>query len=204
MAKRAKHEDLREAIIQEAMTIIETSGIEKLSMREVSRRLEVSHQAPYKHFPSRDHILAEIVKRSFEDFAVHLDKCRHSPHPHENLAEMGRLYVQYALEHPLQYRLMFGTPLPDPVSHPEMMQSSRHAFSLLKDAITQMNLGNDVEMDALFVFATMHGLSSMMRLEVIDSLDLSDGVLDMMMQHTLHRISSALGVAAPTSRSEDD
>jgi AcrR family transcriptional regulator len=44
------------------MLIIGERGIEELSLREVARRLGVSHQAPYKHFPSRDHLLAEVVE----------------------------------------------------------------------------------------------------------------------------------------------
>jgi AcrR family transcriptional regulator len=59
------------------LAIIDSAGLEQLSLREVARRLYVSHQAPYRHFASRDHLLAEIVARAFEAFAQHLDG-----HPH--------------------------------------------------------------------------------------------------------------------------
>ncbi|MCG8692745.1 MAG: TetR/AcrR family transcriptional regulator, partial [Minwuiales bacterium] len=71
--KKPVPKDLREACVREALAIIDTSGVEELSLREVARRLGVSHQAPYRHFPSRDHILAEIVTRAFESFARYLD-----------------------------------------------------------------------------------------------------------------------------------
>jgi hypothetical protein len=45
-AIRKKSADLREACIREALAIIETEGVENLSLREVSRRLGISHQAP--------------------------------------------------------------------------------------------------------------------------------------------------------------
>jgi len=48
---KGKPGDLREACIREALAIIEVGGVESLSLREVARRLGVSHQAPYKHFP---------------------------------------------------------------------------------------------------------------------------------------------------------
>lgn len=48
-------------------------GTEGLSMRDVARKLNISHQAPYKHFPSRTHLLAEIMRRCFEDFARFID-----------------------------------------------------------------------------------------------------------------------------------
>ena len=66
MAERSsKSGDLREACVKEALAIIAEGGIDSLSLRDVARRLGVSHQAPYKHFPSRDHILAEVVGRRF-------------------------------------------------------------------------------------------------------------------------------------------
>ncbi|MFX4450801.1 TetR/AcrR family transcriptional regulator, partial [Acinetobacter baumannii] len=52
-----------------------------LSLRDVARRLGVSHQAPYKHFPSRDHILAEVVGRAYASFAAHLEKRPRSDDP---------------------------------------------------------------------------------------------------------------------------
>jgi AcrR family transcriptional regulator len=112
MPRKPKYDNLSEAIIEEAMRIIEASGIEQLSMREVSRRLGVSHQAPYKHFPSRDHIHAEIVRRSFEDFARYLDAHTPTEQPDDDLRQMGYAYVRYALENPLQYRLMLAHPCP--------------------------------------------------------------------------------------------
>lgn len=192
MAHNKKAENLREACIEEALAIIETSGIEKLSMREVSRRLGVSHQAPYKHFASRDHILAEILKRSFEDFAHYLDTRLRANDPAVDLGSMGQYYLRYAAEHPLQYRLMFGAPLPDPDQHPEMMQQAKHAFSLLRDAITDMSLAANADLDALYVWSTMHGLASILHLQMFDTLSVSEHALEDVIHHVITRIGTGL------------
>ncbi len=190
MARKKKTENLREACIQEAMTIIETSGIEKLSMREVSRRLDVSHQAPYKHFESRDHILAEILKRSFEDFAQHMDARPHSDDPYVDLSAMGHAYLQYAAENPLQYRLMFGTPLPDPEQHPQMMEKAQHAFSLLRGAISKMSLSTNPDFNALYVWSTVHGLASILQMQMFDNLAVSQHDI----QDTVQAVISKIGI----------
>ncbi len=54
--KPAEPVPLKEACVQAAHAFIVEHGVEQLSMREVARRLGVSHQAPYKHYPSRDHL----------------------------------------------------------------------------------------------------------------------------------------------------
>lgn len=199
-AHKDKIEDLREACVQEALAIIETAGIEGLSLREVSRRLHVSHQAPYKHFPSRDHILAEVVRRAFDSFASYLDSRPQTGNPHDDLAEMGRAYLSYALAHPLQYRLMFGTPLPDPEQHPQMMQSAQHAFGLLHDCLARIPATrseqptDSVTLDALFVWSVMHGLASILQTAALDTLSLPDDLLNVAAPHILLRIGTALGI----------
>lgn len=198
--KKPRPKDLREACVREALAIIDTSGVEELSLREVARRLGVSHQAPYRHFPSRDHILAEIVTRAFESFARYLDGRPLTGDPNEDLAEMGRAYLRYAQEHPLQYRLMFGTPLPDPQQHPEMMEKSRHAFALLNEALRQLPRPGDgtdpeerVLLDALFIWSTLHGFASMSSSSVAEALDLPAMLLDDATPHILMRIGLAIG-----------
>jgi AcrR family transcriptional regulator len=208
--RKARDRDLREACIQEALAIIETAGVEALSLRDISRRLGVSHQAPYKHFPSRDHILAEIVRRAFDSFAAHLDSYHpHTGDPHRDLATMGRTYLDYALTHSLQYRLMFGTPLPDPAQHPAMMKSAQHAFALLQDCLMALRHAqatpsmpadaSQATLDALFVWSTLHGLASILPTRALDTLALPSELLTAAPQHTLARIGAAIN-APPTDR----
>jgi AcrR family transcriptional regulator len=197
MTQKHQHEDLREACLLEAMAIIESAGIEGLSLREVSRRLGVSHQAPYKHFASRDHILAEIVSRTFQEFARQLDNRPRSEVPHADLEAMGYAYLTYAIENPLQYRLLFGTPLPDPEQHPDMMASAQHAFALLRDCIDRMALPTPPELDALFVWSTMHGLASMLQTEAFNTLALPPDIIQNAVRHAMARVDSALSSNRP-------
>ena len=126
--------DLREACVVAAHAVIAERGIEKLSLREVARELGVSHQAPYKHYPSRDHLLAEVMKRCFQRFAAHLSASLHGIDPETDMDGLGRAYLQYAMENPLEYRLMFGTPWPDTAQHTELLEDARHSFDVLREA----------------------------------------------------------------------
>jgi len=196
---KAKPDDLREACIQEALRLIESAGVERLSLRDVARRLNVSHQAPYKHFESRDHILAEIVARAYASFAAALDARPQTDDADADLAEMGRAYVRYAQTHPLQYRLMFGTPLPDPKAHHRMLEQARHAFSLLTTGLArkaqqrgETKTDADIQMDALFIWSTLHGLASILQSDALATLDLPAGASEEAPLHILSRLRAVL------------
>jgi AcrR family transcriptional regulator len=211
MARRsARTRSLREACLAEALAIVEEKGVEMLSLREVARRLGVSHQAPYRHFPSRDHILAELVSAAFAAFAAHLDRSQAGGGGTQEMEALGRAYLDYAARHPLQYRLMFGTPLPDPALHPEMMRNARHAFAVLQSALGRnppATAGrasyDDINLDALFVWSAIHGVASMMQTNAIATLGLSRQVLAASPEHSMARMRTALAnppIQAPTRR----
>lgn len=191
--------DLREACIQKGLAIISLEGLEKLSLREVARQLGVSHQAPYKHFASRDHILAEIVARMFADFAQYLDRNPKTDDPDADMAQMGVAYLSYASLHPLQYRLMFNSPLPDGKSHPQMMKEARHSFALLCNALERkdrkahrIRSAEDVVLDALFVWSGLHGLASIASSSIVETLGVKKTTLDKAHRHLLMRFGTGI------------
>jgi len=190
--------DLREDCVTEALSIIEERGVEHLSLREVARRLGVSHQAPYKHYANRDALLAEVVARAYHEFASHLDARPRHEDPYSDLSELGRAYLTYARNNPLAYRLMFGTPLPNPEQHPEMMHEARHAFAILRDCIVRIQKSktprqaSSPDLDALFVWALVHGKASIQQTDALNTLGLSENVLNEFEFHAGRRLMAAL------------
>ena len=166
-------------------------------MRDVARRLGVSHQAPYKHFASRDHILAEVVSRCFDDFARNLAAARDRapPDPDAMMAALGLAYFDYARAHPLHYRLMFGTPLPSGAKHPEMMASAHRAFDLLRQTVAQMAVKSagaaSPSLDALFVWSTIHGLATILQSDALTTL----GLTEMEQRQAIARCMDRIGFA---------
>jgi len=188
MAKTIHELDLKEACIQAAREVIAEKGVEGLSLRDVARKLGVSHQAPYRHYPSRDHLLAAIMQRCFEDFATFLDHASKA-HTTDALLGMGEAYMRYAAQHPLEYRLMFGTPWPEPAAHPDLVRHAVHAFDLLRHQLHQrLQQGAcaaqadapaqlaQAELQALFIWSSMHGMASIQQANVMQHLVLSPGV----------------------------
>ena len=188
--------ELKDACIEAAQAVIAEHGIEKLSLRDVARRLNVSHQAPYKHYPSRDHLLAEVIRRCFRRFTVALNNRNRSDDPKEDMRALGTSYLSFALQNPLEYRLMFGTPWPQVQVSPELVIDSQHSFNVLREALTPLYAGTGVEADvidgdAMFVWSSMHGLATILQSQVMQHLDLKPDVI----QHAAENVMQMIDVA---------
>lgn len=185
-----KKPDLRDACVTEAFRLIEDRGVEKLSLREVARRLGVSHQAPYKHFDSRDHILAAVVARCFAEFAAFMRDAPRTP----GLTTLAERYLHFAETRPLAYRLMFNTPLPATDDHPEMLEEASAAFGLLHKVLGQMGCpsgGPEAKLDALFLWSTIHGLASILQSNVLETIGLSEAEREAAALHIMKRLRIA-------------
>lgn len=194
--------ELRQACIAAAREAIARHGIESLSLRDVARRLGVSHQAPYKHYPSRDHLLAEVMRCGFQQFARHLDAREHFDDAQQDLESLCRQYLSYAQQHPLEYRLMFGTPWPAAPEHADQLHKSTHAFDILRQVLRRIHGDGAaqqarVDLDAMFVWSTMHGLVGVMHGDCLARLDLQQAVLPQLVQHVIDGVVRGL---APATR----
>jgi len=189
--------ELRDACIVAAQEMIAERGIENLSLRDVARKLGVSHQAPYKHYPSRDHLLAEVMRRCFQRFAAHLDARQRFDDPAQDLESLGVQYLRYAQEHPLEYRLMFSATWPEPAEALDLVTDATHAFDVLRGVLRRMHgdsaaMREAVELDALYIWSTVHGLAGVMNGQCIDKLGLKTGVLERAVRYVMERMEVGL------------
>lgn len=189
--------ELREACVIAAQEVIAEKGVENLSLRDVARKLGVSHQAPYKHYPSRDHLLAEVMRRCFHGFAAHLDRRGQFADPREDLAALGRQYLSYARDHALEYRLMFNTPWPGSAEHPDLIRDAIHAYDILRNTLKRMHgtsaaMNDRVDLDALYIWSTVHGLAGVLNGNCIDKLNLKAKVIDQAIEHVIQMVDIGL------------
>ena len=189
--------ELRDACIVAAQEVIAERGIENLSLRDVARKLGVSHQAPYKHYPSRDHLLAEVMRRCFQHFAAHLDARPRFDDPEQDLESLGVQYLGYAHQHPLEYRLMFSTTWPNSAEQLDLASDATHAFDVLRGVLRRMHGDSPetreaVELDALYIWSTVHGLAGVMNGQCIGLIDLKANVLKHAVRHAMQRMGLGL------------
>lgn len=192
---------LRDKVLTAAYAQIEAVGVERLSFREIARSLGVSHQAPYRHFPSKNHILAEIVARLYRGFATQLSDIPDTGDPMRDLRAMGQAYLAYASDNPLAYRLMFNTALPPAEDHPEMVAEAAATFGLLQARLAAMPLrklqrGADAEADAMFIWSALHGLASILQSDASAPMALTEAARERITIRLFDRIGAAIGPGA--------
>lgn len=180
-----------------AREVIAERGIEALSLRDVARKLGVSHQAPYKHYANRDELLAEVMRRCFRHFAACLDARPHFDDPKQDLESLGESYLSYAQQHPLEYRLMFSTPWPEAAEDKELAKDASHAFDILRGVLRRLHghsaaTREAVELDALYIWSTVHGVAGVMNGPCLDKLDLKKSVLKKAVSHAMERMGRGM------------
>jgi AcrR family transcriptional regulator len=160
--------DLRARILDAAVALIDAEGLAGLSMREVARRAGVSHQAPYHHFASREDILAAIAQAGFVMLEERIAKARASAKDARQAFERaGRAYVQFALDHPAHFRLMFRPELVDMPRHPEAMDCGALAFAhvpAMVRALVDEGMSADPSEQAMVAlsWSAVHGLACLL------------------------------------------
>lgn len=110
---------LRRALIDAALELVEASGTRGLSWREVARRANVSHSAPYRHFANKEELLAAVAEQGFRRLTERMvEQMAHAPDDIARRFEaMAIAYVEFAAENPAHFRVMFGRDVPDINKH---------------------------------------------------------------------------------------
>jgi AcrR family transcriptional regulator len=192
-ARPYHHGDLRRALLEEALRTIQTHGVEHLTLRTVGERLGVSRSALYRHFADKQSLLAAVGKEGFSDLRkVLADAWERNGRGRNGLSAMGVAYVQFAVEHPSHYRVMFGGFIESAAKDDEFMGEATAAFQVLVDALVEQQNTGDLRRDepalmARFVWALVHGAAML----IIDG-QLPETEREVLEQYLVERIYASL------------
>jgi AcrR family transcriptional regulator len=160
------HGDLHQEILCAACELIEENNIASLSLREIAKKVGVSHTAPYRHFKDKESLLAGIACVGFKELAKQLADAfeLHHDDPAAQLQEAAHGYVQRAISSPQCTQLMFSGILPCDDTYPELVASGDAAFDALKMIIEEGQTKGvfkkgDIEILALATWSGIHGLA---------------------------------------------
>jgi AcrR family transcriptional regulator len=158
---------LRSALIDCARRIIHEEGIGQVSLREVARRLGVSHGAPAHHFKSKASLLTALAVQGYERLAETVIAelaASGTPDPRRQLEVIGRAYVRFAVENPEHFGMMFRRERLDEADV-DLMRASETCYGLLVRTVHACKkagyLTKDPETAAVAAWSLVHGLASL-------------------------------------------
>ena len=150
-------------LILAATALLDSGGEDALTLRAVGRASGISHNAPYKHFKNRDALLAAVATRDFVMLAEAFKTVRKSSaKPAAKLRKALKVVVDFSLQHPARYRLLFN----DPAIAAQKGQLEKTAFAafgeftvIVQECQAAQSLPDGPQATlAGLLFATMHGL----------------------------------------------
>jgi AcrR family transcriptional regulator len=102
------HGDLRRALVETSIELLEEGGVEALSVAEAGRRLGVSSAAPYKHFADRRELLHAVAAEGNRRLTEHIiETVGAERDPRTAFALSGVAYIEWAANNAALYRVTF-------------------------------------------------------------------------------------------------
>lgn len=173
--KAYHHGNLKNALIESAVEMLREKGVGGLSLREVAKRANVSHAAPYRHFDDKTALLAAVAETGFQQLGDAITQARrdYPDEPRRQLREAGIAYVRLAVQNPEITHLMFGGVLSPSDYPPSLKQVSDQAFQGVLDIVKNgQSAGLYKERDAydlaLAAWSCVHGLAMLVSARQLD------------------------------------
>lgn len=163
-ARPYHHGDLRRALTEGALALVAEVGPQAFTLRELARRIGVSHAAPYRHFADKRALVTALAIEG--GTALH-DGIAHAMRgagddPRAQFLAAGYAYVRFAIDHPALFTVMFSTDIAH--DDPALARSRERSLGLLFGFIAKAQasgamIAGPVEQLAQPVWAMHHGLA---------------------------------------------
>jgi AcrR family transcriptional regulator len=170
------HGNLREALIAEAIALLEERGTEGFTLRECARRLGVSPTAVLHHFADICGLLTAVAVVGYQRLTASMARARAEAGDSEveKFRACGGAYLRFARDEPALYRITFGNQVR--CDHPEVVEAAEAAYASLTGGLTGVLPGGaaadpaSIGTTAILVWSTLHGLATLAndgRLDVV-------------------------------------
>lgn len=134
------HGNLKQALIEGALTLIEQRGPTGFTLSEAAKQAGVTPAAVYRHFDGREALIAEAARQGYEIFADLMEYAYQSGQPSALKAfeATGRAYLAFARKYPGHYIAMFESGI-SVNRTPELAAVANCANGVLEKAATDLS-----------------------------------------------------------------
>jgi AcrR family transcriptional regulator len=164
-----QHGDLRRALVQAGLKLLEEKGVDGLSLRAAAELAGVSHAAPYRHFRNKDALISAIAEEGFRLFTAAMRKEIDASEDRGVFARLrasGQGYVSFATRHPAYFRTIFGRPVwrEGGEGWESLRAAGEESYAVLRELVVEGIASGEVragepDQIALAAWSLIHGFS---------------------------------------------
>jgi AcrR family transcriptional regulator len=165
--KERQKAEMKRAILSAALELFSDEGYDNVTMRKIADKIEYSVGTIYLYYRDRDEIFFELHNLGFEEFYKRQLAVQNVKNPLQRLAEHGLAYMQFAIDKPQYYDLMFISRIPSKrIKVQQEWKSGNRTYEILKLNISQAkdagHFNNiDVDVAAFSFWSFIHGIASL-------------------------------------------
>jgi AcrR family transcriptional regulator len=165
--KNREKQEIRKQVLESAMALFLEEGYKNVTIRKIAEKIEYSPATIYLYFKDKDEIFLTLQKMAFERFYEFQSSGQHIEDPVERLSEQGKTYLQFAIENPGYYELIFFMTEPrEKLKEPENYNKELDTYGLLKANVkiaieAGLMRTTDVEATSFALWAYVHGIASL-------------------------------------------
>jgi len=167
--KAREKEELKTLILKAAHKLFVEKGIGQTTIRNIADSIDYSIGTVYVYFRDKNEILHALHTQYFADLRGQLKVLFNVKDPMERLKAMGKVYINYGLDNPEMYDLIFI--LKAPMEFLETIQKDewdegKASFDLLKTTVKQCMdaghfKGHTLEPLSFLIWGCVHGMCSL-------------------------------------------
>lgn len=161
---RYHHGDLRGALIDTALKIVQTEGIEALSLRNLAKAVGVTAAAPYSHFRDKDELLAAVAETGFQKLALQMVEAATGQNGVQGRIEkLIAAYIRFAVENKALFHLMFGRELTNMKAYPTLAMTAGKSYSLFSNVLAKRAGASeeDTRIMTVSLWSMCHGIATL-------------------------------------------
>jgi AcrR family transcriptional regulator len=161
---------MRARLIEAGVELLGREGVQSLTLREIARQAGVSHGAPRRYFPTHLSLLSAIAREGFAALTAEvsggLGRSRadvgDDAGVRDQLAALGRIYLDFALANQGMFELMFRHDLLES-NELGLRETSLPLFTVLVDLVARARHlpGDEARVAAGALWANLHGIAQL-------------------------------------------
>lgn len=177
--KEREKMEMRKLIIEAAFEMFVTEGYERTSIRNIAEKIEYSPATIYLYYKDKDQLLYDVQNEAFLLMMTHFKKLNNITNPLEKLIELGKVYMQFAMDNKQYYDLMFILDAPmNACQDNNIWENGCEGFNFLRKIISdcmdqKLIKFQDLNLGCLQVWSMVHGLVSLLNKKRFDVMELS-------------------------------